>query len=206
MQQQASAIFPGGARTGTGRARRVMGVLWAVLLGACADSSEAPAVAQNRGSEPDAGASASPDASAQVKVSNVGDPCSLLLPACRGDRAECLEISLSGAFYTGGYCTADCRSSAECGPGAECPVAESELLDPDYDFRSTWARKCFKSCVPEQPNACRFGYACMSLADAYDAPDAPAPLHHNVCIPRAPTFSWDAGSSAADRLHDAGSH
>jgi hypothetical protein len=163
---------------------------------ACATDAGEPGLAENRGVEPDGGA-ARDDAGASAlleRVSNVGTPCSLLSHSCRGAAAQCLEISYSGAFYAGGYCTADCKSSAECGPGGECPVGDAESLEPDYDFRSTWARKCFKSCQPGALDSCRAGYACMSLADAYAANDAPAPLHRNVCIPRLPGFGGDAGS------------
>ncbi|MDB4971752.1 MAG: hypothetical protein JWN48_93 [Myxococcaceae bacterium] len=182
------------------RQRFVVGFLFVALANACGGDDADPRLQQSRGAEGDAGASPMGDAGTRIKVTNVGDPCLTRDHGCQGEQAQCLEISLSGAFYAAGYCTADCKSSFECGPNAECPVGESELLAPDYDFRSTWARKCFKSCTPDVPDSCRYGYACKSLAVAYDAPDAPAPLHRNVCIPSIPTFSWDAG------VQDAATH
>jgi hypothetical protein len=155
------------------------------LLAAC--DEEAEPVEQMEMRFPDAG-------SVQVKVLNAGTACSLFSQSCEGSAAECLEISYSGAFYPNGYCTADCKQSDECGPDAVCPVAEAERAKRAYKFRSTWARKCFKSCSPGDANACRSGYACMSLAEVYQAEDAPAPMHSPVCVPRWPTFSRDAGS------------
>lgn len=163
----------------------------------CSDDGDPLSEAQSRGVESNStevigGLDAGPVAPT-VKVTNVGATCLTALD-CHGPSAQCLEISLSGAFYAGGYCTAECKSSVECGPGAECPVGESELINATYPFRSTWARKCFKSCSPGDPNACRLGFTCKSLADAYEASDAPAPLHNTVCIPHLPTLSWDAGT------------
>jgi len=166
---------------------------------ACTDSEAVPAVSQqSRATEDDSSVVVvvvSNDAGPSelnVKVANAGDPCEPLGRACQGSAPQCLEISLSGAFYSGGYCTADCKQSAECGANAECPVAEAALIAPNYEFRSTWARKCFKSCTPGNVGQCRSGYACTSLADAYGTPNAPAPMHRTVCLPRAP-----AGSSAS---------
>jgi hypothetical protein len=145
-----------------------------------------------------------PDAAATpIKVSNAGTACSLLTWSCRGTAAQCLEISYSGAFYPGGYCTADCRRSAECGLDAVCPVSEAQLESPEYPFRSTWARKCFKTCTPADASSCRAGYACMSLAEVYLADDAPTPMQTPVCVPRWPTFSGDAGNAAQHPI-DAG--
>src|ERR1700712_606923 len=178
MQQRAGETCPPEAQTGSidrvarERSRALRLRSWrslaisvcSVALGACGGEGGdgETTIAQDRGRLPDgalAPISAS-DAGTHVKITNVGEPCSLLAHACAGDGAQCMDISLSGAFYANGYCTADCKSSSECGPNAECPVGESELLEPDYDFRSTWARKCFKSCAPSDPNACRVGYAC----------------------------------------------
>jgi hypothetical protein len=184
-----------------------------VASSACTDSEAAPnAISQSRATEGDSGAVVvvSSDAGATelgVRVSNAGDPCELLSHDCQGSAAQCLEISLSGAFYAGGYCTADCKQSAECGPNAECPVAEAARVAPNYEFRSTWARKCFKSCTPGNAAECRSGYECTSLADAYETPDAPAPMHRTVCLPRAPMASvpsLDGGAAMPHPPLDAG--
>lgn len=161
------------------------------LLTACDD--EADPVERVEMRFPDAG-------SVQIKVGNAGNACSLFGRSCEGSAAQCLEISYSGAFYPNGYCTADCKLDQECGPEAACPVGEAELAARDYKFRSTWARKCFKTCTPGKADGCRSGYACMSLAEVYQADDAPSPMHTPVCVPRWPSFSRDAGTSS-----DAGS-
>lgn len=135
---------------------------------------------------------------ASIRVSNVGVACSLLKPSCEGTDAECLEISYSGAFYPGGYCTADCSQSEECGDQGVCPVGDAQRVASDYRFRSTWARKCFRTCSPGTPGACRVGYACVSLAEVYLADDAPAPMHTPVCVPSWPTFSREDGGTPAD--------
>jgi hypothetical protein len=155
------------------------------LLGACDDEPGPLEHEQMR--VPDAGPVA-------IKVTNAGAGCSLLNRNCEGDAAQCLEISYSGAYYPGGYCTADCKLSEECGPNAACPVGEAERVSRDYRFRSTWARKCFRTCTPGVASTCRSGYACMSLAEVYVADDAPPPMHAPVCVPRWPTFGWDAGT------------
>lgn len=129
----------------------------------------------------------------RLKVTNAGEPCAAS-EGCNGELPQCLTTSPAGTTYPGGYCTADCKNSTECGPGAECPVADAETLEPDYPFTSTWARKCFKSCTLGK-NECRIGYECESLADAYRARDAPAPMHRTVCVPRGgPLFGVDAGT------------
>jgi hypothetical protein len=152
----------------------------------------------------DAGEPADASVEAGVpKVTNVGEACGLGLGRdCRGPAAQCLEISYSGAFYAGGYCTADCKSNAECGPEGVCPVPEAVRAQPSYPFRSTWARKCFRSCKPGVPGECRIGYACLSLAEAYAAHDAPTALQQPVCIPRAANLLADGGTGA--RAVDAG--
>jgi hypothetical protein len=172
----------------------VLGALLAATTGGCDTDDDLPETAQTRELELDSGLVATDAHVLIVKVTNVGSACEQLEHRCDGPLAQCMEISLSGAFYQNGYCTADCRSSAECGPGGECPVGESMRAAPSYPIRSTWARKCFKSCDPTVASSCRSGYACMSLAEAYLADDAPAPLHNNVCIPRLTSLSWDAGS------------
>ncbi|HEX5657907.1 MAG TPA: hypothetical protein VFX59_11965, partial [Polyangiales bacterium] len=138
-------------------------------------------------SEPDAGPT-------ELRVTNVGTSCSLLNRSCTGSDAQCLEISYSGAFYPGGYCTADCEQSEQCGPSGVCPVGEAERIAGDYKFRSTWARKCFKTCSPGVSGSCRAGYACRSLAEVYEADDAPAPMHSPVCVPSWSTLTRDAGA------------
>ena len=184
----------GGVSGSPGLARLALACLLLACAPACSSDDDSPNQAQNRGVESNStevlgGLDAGP-VPLIVKVTNVGATCLTSLE-CHGPSAQCLEVSLSGAYYAGGYCTAECKSSAECGPGAECPVGESELIAATYPLRSTWARKCFKSCSPSDPSACRFGYSCKSLADAYEASDAPAPLHKTVCIPHLPTLSRD---------------
>ena len=196
--QRAGVACQRGARPEAGRTRLALAFFSLLTcVSACANDDDAPNAAQNRGVESNStevirNLDAGPFVPT-IKVTDVGAACVTPFD-CRGPAAQCLEISLSGAYYAGGYCTAECKSSVECGPGAECPVGESELLAPTYSFLSTWARKCFKSCSPTEANACRFGYTCKSLADAYQASDAPAPLHHTVCIPHLPTLIWDAGT------------
>jgi hypothetical protein len=162
----------------------------AALAAACGDDVETK-IEQARA--PDAGP-------VETKISNAGIACSLLNRSCEGSAAQCLEVSYSGAFYPGGYCTADCKQSAECGLDAVCPVGEAERVAADYAFRSTWARKCFKTCVPNATkDPCRPGYACRSLAESYAVADAPTPMHTPVCLPSwSSSVARDAGAPDDD--------
>jgi hypothetical protein len=157
--------------------------------------------------EPIAEPSGALDASAlpRIKVTNAGEPCAGD-QGCFGDLSQCLEESAAGTTYPGGYCTADCERSEECGPGAACPIGEAEAAEPKYAFTSTWARKCFKVCIPGSNDGCRPGYECESLADAYRAIDAPEPMRQTVCIPHGRSLGLDAGSPwrGVDLRRDAG--
>ena len=96
--------------------RSLASLIIIVASAACTDSEAAPnEVSQNRATEGDssvvvvvsnhAGAPA-----LGAKVTNAGEPCALLGRDCQGSASQCLEVSASGAFYSGGYCTADCLS------------------------------------------------------------------------------------------------
>jgi len=194
--------------------KRILASLMLVTaLSSCDEDEVDPPISESRDPIMDGGSVAPPlpvqdaglaaDAAADAKVTNVGESCSGVGRDCHGSAAQCLEVSYSGAFYAGGYCTADCKSNAECGPQGECPVPEAMHAAPTYAFRSTWARKCFRSCTPGVPGECRAGYGCLSLAEAYEAHDAPAALQRPVCIPRKTSSAVDAGM-APSRALDAG--
>jgi hypothetical protein len=132
-----------------------------------------------------------------IEVTNVGEACSHEQP-CGGSAAECLTRSSTTTTYVGGYCTASCTTSLECGPGGVCPVAEAERANPAYDLVESWPRKCFKSCTPGPTSGCRADYHCISLAEAYRRPNAPAPMQQPICVPSggSPELGVDAGGSA----------
>jgi hypothetical protein len=146
-----------------------------VSLSFACDSQDAPATGSDSSVlTPDAGS----DATAEVL--NVGAACSAD-SACQGPSAQCLTHRLT-TQYTGGYCTADCSTDAECGSNGVCPVGETRNVAPSYPIGLTWAHKCFQTCTGAA-GECRQGYQCQSLARAYIAYNPPAPLQRLVCIP-----------------------
>jgi hypothetical protein len=166
----------------------------ALSLSSCGSPSESgsgseSALGTDMGGEEDAGLSVAPPTGdsvptpmAFIKVLNVGAACTTDRD-CSGPKSECMERRLTSR-YTGGYCTADCSSDADCGSEGACPVGETKRQEPLFPIGATWAHKCFRVCTPGTEGSCRPGYQCQSLARAYGvsvvAPMAP---QRSVCIP-----------------------
>ena len=145
-----------------------------LVLAACGDDPALPV------SEPglDAGAFS-------IQVTNVGNQCGDDA-GCDGPGAHCMNVSSTNTRYPDGYCTADCEVTAECGPGAVCPVGEAIASDPSFQPPATWPHTCYRRCSVDGAalGGCRSGYVCRSLAEAYGMKDpVPAPMRETICIP-----------------------
>lgn len=120
-----------------------------------------------------------------IRVTNVGVECSME-NACQGMASTCMLVSSTNTRYPGGYCTAVCEASAQCGPGAVCPVGESLLQDPNFAVKEIWPKSCFRRCTKDVPETgCRAGYVCRSLTEAYGLTpgNTPPAMQEAVCIP-----------------------
>jgi hypothetical protein len=84
-------------------------------------------------------------------LGSTGDPCTSAedCSALPDTQRECLT-SFFGYSFPGGYCTAGCSSSAECGPGADCV----DLYFTTY---------CFKRCTGDDQCRSAEGYSCSEM-------------------------------------------
>ena len=91
-------------------------------------------------------------------VGVTGDPCSSASQCnCVPSSArECLNTLSGYISFPGGYCSARCTSSADCGTGSNC----AEI--------TTGTRYCLKMCTG--PSQCRMaeGYVCATIAMSSD--------------------------------------
>jgi hypothetical protein len=105
-----------------------------------------------------------------AKVENAGAACKADKD-CTGSQATC-ETSLGEGEdeveLKGGYCTAMCDSTAECGSGAGCPFIEIssglQLPIPASLFLPV-PPYCLDKCDAKESSACRDGYTCKSIGD-----------------------------------------
>jgi len=90
----------------------------------------------------------------------VGDPCHSV-DECLGVPGETRECVTGFESYNmefpGGYCSASCTSSAECGDGADC----IDLVFVQY---------CFKLCTHSSQCRAAEGYLCSTIPDIQDSP------------------------------------
>ena len=138
------------------------------LVAGCGDEDEPPP-------RVDAGSDAGTDARVVggVLVTNPGAACADDAGACLGSGALCqrsfgqapLSIDLPG-----GYCTASCTRSAECGSGGGCPLRDLSAEIPGIgDVISSMvplASTCWDRCSRVgSADPCRAGYVCRSIRD-----------------------------------------
>ncbi len=85
----------------------------------------------------------------------VGDPCnhSAQCGGVPGEGRFCMTTLLGYCSYPGGYCSASCTSSAECGAGAEC----IDLVDLGWF--------CMKRCSTSAQCRTSESYQCQSVPD-----------------------------------------
>ena len=110
-----------------------------------------------------------------VQVMNPGAACTAATAAtaCTGAAATCNEnimVGMQSVKLEGGYCSAQCNTSAECGAGGGCPAVEiMEALPPELlAFAGGQEGLIPSSCLDKCDKAadgCRTGYECKSIAE-----------------------------------------
>lgn len=111
--------------------------------------------------------------------SNVGAACSGETD-CQGASGACLITQTLSGFgvtsggvirYSDGYCTAACRTHADCGKSGKCPVGEALAASSvPAQYRSIaneivdTASNCYQTC--SAPGDCRSGYQCNTIPAA----------------------------------------
>jgi hypothetical protein len=99
-------------------------------------------------------------------VGNTGDACSTAAQcACIPSSAkQCLTTVGGYITFTGGYCSAQCTSTADCGTGANCAAI------------TTGTNYCLKVC--SSASQCRMaeGYSCTTIPGSTDT--------RTYCLPR----------------------
>lgn len=111
-------------------------------------------------------------APATVKIENVGAACKEDKD-CKGPMANCeTEITSGGdpVPLEGGYCTANCTSSVECGNEGLCTLTELTMgfMLPGFDVTGGLLPSyCLAKC--DAQNDCRGGYDCRSIGDLVPA-------------------------------------
>lgn len=155
---------------------------------ACGDDSDDDAPDSDAGAATatDAAAAARADAAAredaatairpqQIDSAKVGVACTAASAKsdCTGVGATCLTTSMLGD-YPGGYCSASCQASAECGENGGCPVGDllasvGSLLGGASSLITSFlpadASSCLKKC--SAPSDCRTGYTCSNITSLF---------------------------------------
>jgi hypothetical protein len=104
-----------------------------------------------------------------IKVRGVGSACTVDRD-CMPSGAKCVT-ELDGMTLQGGYCSAICAETAECGENAGCPVGDvtkSLNLPIDISTIVPFPSYCLKKCAPSDTSACRTGFSCTSAGDFID--------------------------------------
>lgn len=128
----------------------------------------------------DAEAGTSPEGGAAARINNPGAACtSATASTCTGTNAVCSPtIGFAAAAPGGGWCTAMCTATAQCGAEGTCPVgdllgnaatgalvragfAEAGVPGPILDMASQCMDKC---AAAGSMSDCRAGYRCTTLA------------------------------------------
>jgi hypothetical protein len=192
-------------------------------VGACGDDSgdDDDGVKNDAGNDAgksDAGRDASTDATGprgqQIDTASLGDACNANSDCTGAGTVTCLKTLPTVPTVTGGYCTAECNASAECGPNGACPTGDA-FSSPLITSRPGAAegiasfipKQCFERCTAGdaggQGSCSRAGYVCASLVTlappALQAmfsglPVAVRTFGDSYCIPGAAPV--DAGTSA----------
>jgi hypothetical protein len=123
------------------------------------------------------------DSSVGGKVTNVGAACTQG-SQCTGMAATCATVTPIGQAFPGGYCSATCSTSAECGAEGACPLGELISLAPDNPLLTGLAGQCWDKCTTAgQVSNCRTGYTCTTLGMVVGM-NLPVPqLSLPVCLP-----------------------
>jgi len=143
------------------------------------------------------------DGSVTAKVTNVGAACTTATQ-CTGTAATCATVTPLGQPFTGGYCSATCATSAECGAEGACPLGELITLAPTNPLLAGMSGQCWEKCTTAgQVSNCRTGYACTTLGTVVGM-SLPIPqLSLPICLPVG-TAIGDAGPSDASVVDAAG--
>jgi len=150
------------------------GVTTAAACGDDRDSKTPPVKpAPDPGQTPPAPLDAGGPAARPAQVLNPGAACDPKSTTdCMGPGAKCeteimVGMGMQSTALPGGYCSAQCAASAECGAGGGCPSAEiTALLPPAFagvaaGFLPSY---CLDKCDAKASD-CRTGYQCKSLSE-----------------------------------------
>lgn len=123
--------------------------------------------------------------------------------ACTGDE-ECGGVPSTSSYcmtdiggyvpFPGGYCTADCTSSADCGPDAECldlyiMAVCVKMCDENADCRESEGYEC------AEPPFVGGGPYCIPI---FDMPESPTDVSTDVDVPDSEVDATDAVTDTAD--------
>lgn len=148
----------------------VLSVVLVSILG-CGEDNNAASESMERA---DAAVAGGETQTPQSAVDNPGAACSGER-GCQGPSARCLadlKVISGDVAFPGGYCSASCESSADCGPQAACPVVEIRAQLQGSPLASAFANlpaKCLKRCSDD--GSCRQaeGYRCARVIDVLPA-------------------------------------
>ncbi|MDB4971750.1 MAG: hypothetical protein JWN48_91 [Myxococcaceae bacterium] len=180
--------------------------------GACGDDSgdkpSTPSTTSDAGSK-DA-AVARPQ---QIETGKVGLACTTNTAKAdcgNGPGTTCVTTQGQGDMsltFPGGYCSATCEATSECGAGAACPVADiiaklpaafAGVVTPATLTGLGLPSNCLQKCAAA--TECRSGYSCASLASAAGS-QVPATVSgflgtDTFCLP--PITARDGGVARVD--------
>jgi hypothetical protein len=111
-----------------------------------------------------------------IQVENPGAACTTATKAdCKGPSATCNETIMVGQDnikLPGGYCSAQCNATSECGTGGGCPAAEitASLPAAIVDLAGPLLTglipsSCLDKCDKTGPDVCRSGYECKTIGE-----------------------------------------
>lgn len=136
-----------------------------------------------------------PDAGRPVRVHNVGAACGAS-QRCEGGMSMCLPRLAAGLELPGGYCSAICELSSDCGARGHCVRAEAEealAQGPGAAFVPSFPQSCLQTCSDTSDCRSAEGYECVSVLalfpqqvrDAVSAAiDASALAPTRYCLPK----------------------
>jgi hypothetical protein len=143
---------------------------------------------------------------AQIDAKSLGAACERVSECRGGGELACLTRFPDGSRLPGGYCTAKCNASSDCGPGGGCPtgdfVAAPSLKDYAAEITGMLPQVCYQACV-RTSDCAREGYVCRSLIATRLQSAASAilglvpSLGYDYCVPPvADAGTPDASTSA----------
>lgn len=152
-----------------------------------------------------------------VQVDKPGAACTTATAKtdCTGPSATCNESIMVGQDnikLPGGYCSAQCNATSECGTGGGCPAAEitASLPAAIVDLAGPLLTgiipsNCLDKCDKNGPDTCRTGYECKTIGElvppnlgAIAGPlTSGAAFRVSYCLPPINLAQPDAGRPAA---------